>query len=284
MRSGLHTVAITILAGLALGERLALADPTVAECLAASDASAGFAKDHKLRAEKAQLLVCSAPTCPAEIRKDCLGHVDEVNGEVPTIIFEAKNGAGADLNAVKVTMDGEIVTQKLDGTALSVDPGEHSFTFETEGQPSVTKVLTVQQSQKDRHEVILLGPPAAPVGPSPAPTPEPSSAGMGTQRVIAIATGGVALVGIGLGAAFGGIAMSDKSSAENGCPNNRCTQAGSSKWSDAVTAGNVSTVGFIVGGVALAGAATLWFTAHRTPAASVQVGFGPGMMQMRGRW
>jgi hypothetical protein len=58
-----------------------------------------------------------------------------------------------------------------------------------------------------------------------------------------------------------------------------------SAWSSAVSAGNASTVGFIVGGVGAAGAAVLWFTAPgASAAASPQVGVGPGMLEVRGAW
>ena len=47
----------------------------------------------------------------------------------------------ADLTAVKVTMDHEVLSSALDGTALPIDPGIHTFTFEAAGQRPVTKSL-----------------------------------------------------------------------------------------------------------------------------------------------
>src|SRR5438105_11962894 len=82
-------------------------DPTTADCLGASEASLKLGNEHKLRAERAQLLVCATATCPADIRKECLARVDEVNAQIPTVVFSAKDPSGADLSAVKVTMDGE---------------------------------------------------------------------------------------------------------------------------------------------------------------------------------
>ena len=77
-------------------------------------------------------------------------------------------------------------------------------------------------------------------------------------------SGSVGLVGLGLGAAFGGIALSDKSSAQAACPGTLCqTPDGVSKWSGAATSANVATAGFVIGGVGLVGAALLWFTAPK---------------------
>jgi hypothetical protein len=140
----------------AAGLKAPAAGPKTAECLAASEASLKSAADHKLRAELSQLLVCAAPTCPKDIRKECEGRVDEVTQQIPTIIFAAKNGSGGDLSAVKVTMDGEVLAPKLDGTALSVDPGEHKFTFEVAGQPPVDKTLVLHEGEKDRREKMVL--------------------------------------------------------------------------------------------------------------------------------
>jgi hypothetical protein len=270
------------------------AGPSTAECLAASDASISADERHALRAERAQLLVCAAPSCPADIRKECARRVDEVNARMPTLIFAARDAAGADLVAVRVTMDGEPLADKLEGTAIPVDPGEHTFAFETAGQPAVTKKLVVQVAQKDRHELVVIGPPAAPAAPAapppstPAATPlsaAPESHGLGTQRVLAVAAGGLGVIGVGVGVAFGVMAIGQKNDAQNACPNNPCaTQDGANKWSSAGVTGNVATIAVIAGGVALAGGAVLWLTAPRAAGPGAQVGLGPGGVALRGTW
>jgi hypothetical protein len=53
--------------------------------------------------------------------------------------------------------------------------------------------------------------------------------------------------------------------------------------SQARSAGNISTVGFIVGGVGLAGAAVLWLTAGSSSSAP-QVGLGPQGVSVKARW
>jgi hypothetical protein len=292
-------VVSTVAATLVLAERTSFAaDPTTADCLAASDASLRLGNEHKLRAERAQLLVCAAPSCPEDIRKECLSHVDEVNAEIPTVIFAAKDAAGADLSAVKVMMDGEVLAERLEGSALSIDPGTHTFTFERAGQASVTKEFTIQQAQKDRRELITFAVPGAatatalqpsPAAPSPMETGQGGQRdqGLGTRRILAIVAGGVGVVGLGVGTAFGVVAMSKKSTAQGICPMTMCaTAVGVSDWNSASSAGTLSTVGFVIGGVGIAGAAVLWFTAPKSSprAPSTQVGFGPGSFQLKGTW
>jgi hypothetical protein len=224
--------------------------------------------------------------------------VDEVNAGIPTIIFAAKDSAGADLTAVKVTMDHEILSSVLDGTALPIDPGIHTFTFEAAGQHPVTKNVVIRQAEKDRRELVTFeAPPVAPRAEAAmeakggeqaraptAPGPEPTR-NIGTQKVLAIAAAGVAVVGIGVGTAFGLMAQSKKNDAQSVCPNQCATQDGVSMWSDAMVAGNISTVGFLVGGAALAAAAVLWFTAPRAAlGSSTRIGVGPGLLRVEGSW
>jgi hypothetical protein len=107
---------------------------------------------------------------------------------------------------------------------------------------------------------------------------------MGAQRTAALIVGGVGVVGIGIGSIFGLQALSKKSSAHDVCPDRCADQSGVSKWNDAVSAGKISTVGFVIGGVGLAGAATLWFTAKPTRVERTQVGIGPAGLQLKGTW
>lgn len=159
MKRRWSALSVAFAAGAALWSTRALAaDPTTADCLAASETSLKLGNQHKLRAERSQLLVCAAANCPGDIRNECVRRVDDVNHAIPTIIFEAKDGGGKDLSAVKVTMDGEVLVERLEGTALSIDPGEHTFVFETAGQPPLSKQFVIRESEKDRREAITLGP------------------------------------------------------------------------------------------------------------------------------
>jgi hypothetical protein len=268
------------------------ADPTTGDCISASEKSLALRNDHKLRAARAQLLVCASTNCPADIRKECARRVDEVNAAVPTIVFGAKDPTGNDLTAVKVTMDGDTITERLEGTAISIDPGAHVFTFQAAGQPLLTKEIVVREGEKERREVLQIGvrlvaPPAATVivpvpGPGPVAPPPPPPRPLGTQRVAALAVGAVGVVGLGVGAAFGGLAVSKHTQAVAACPGTGClTQNGVDLWNATHLDGNISTAALIVGGVALAGGVVLFVTAKPKP---VQVGLGPGSVMLKGEW
>ena len=153
------------------------------------------------------------------------------------------------------------------------------------------KELVLREAQKIERETISFGPPAAPpstsqpLAPQPVPAPPPPSergGGLGTQKILALVAGGIGVVGLGVGSAFGLVAIK-KSTAQSECPYLCATPDGVSKWSDAVSAANGATVGFVIAGVGLAGAAVLWFTAPRG-GMSTQVGLGPGALQVKGSW
>ena len=55
-------------------------------------------------------------------------------------------------------MDGELITDRLEGTAVPIDPGSHTFVFETAGKPPITKRFVIRESQKDRPEVVVFVP------------------------------------------------------------------------------------------------------------------------------
>jgi hypothetical protein len=274
-------------------------DPTTADCLAASESSLSLRGQHKLRAAREQLLVCAAASCPADVQVECARRVEEVNRAIPTIVFEAKDTEGTDLGSVRVEMDGQLLVERLEGTAISLDPGEHQFKFEAQGVPPLEKTLILREGEKGRHERVVFAPGApkkdepqvAPdkqglEQPPPSLPPSPSTKGNG-QRTIAFVVGGVGLAALGVGAVFGGLAASAKSDYEKHCgskigvPSGFCDSAGVEGHDRAASRAALAT-GFLVGGGALlATGAVLFFTA---PKATAEVGVTPGSVLVRGRF
>ena len=252
------------------------ADPTMADCLSASETSIKLRRDHHLREARQQLLECAALTCPVEVRSECERRVVAVNAAIPTLVFEAKDAAGNDLSAVTVTMDGKPLADRLEGTAISLDPGTHSFRFEAAGYAPSEKSFVLHEGEKDRRERIVFGAPpagahAAPPkgdGASPAAADRgSSSSSWGPLKTVGLVAGGAGIIGIGIGTAFGLMAASDKSNA-NCDANGYCA---SGPLSDAHSHATVSTVGFVAGGVLLAAGVTLVIFGPRGAAGSVQV-------------
>jgi len=129
---------------------------------------------------------------------------------------------------------------------------------------------------------------AAPVAAPPeAPPQKPSKAP-------AYVSWGVGLVGVGVGTAFGVMAMKDKHDLNGQCPNNSCPASSQDAVDAAKRNGNISTIAFGVGGAGLLLGTILYFSigsgsaeaAHSAPArgfAGLQRGramIGPGSVQL----
>ena len=239
-----------------------------AGCIAASEQALTLRKDGKLHDALQQLAICAEASCSSEVKADCAQRIDTVDAAMPTLVLGAKDGAGNDLYDVRVSMDGAPLTSRLDGRPLSIDPGEHAFTFEIDGTAPVEKKLVLREGEKDRHESVVLGPPPAPPAPAPSlampqlPPPPPASAALGTQKTLAIVGGGVGVVWVALGAWFGAFAASSQSQEKSDCGAKACNaRQATEDYDTARTDATVSTIAFVIGGAALAAGAVLWFTA-----------------------
>jgi hypothetical protein len=163
----------------------------------------------RIRRVAGAAMVAAAASCPVDVRNECVRKVADVNRSIPTIVFEAKDAGGNDLVAVRVTMDGTPLVERLEGTAVSIDPGEHSFTFQTADKVPVQRVFILREGEKERRERVVFGEakpaaapsPAAPLpGASASPSPEPAarSGGDSTRRVVGFVLGAAGLAGVGI--------------------------------------------------------------------------------------
>jgi hypothetical protein len=272
----------------------AAAEPTKDQCIDANEAAQSLRKVEKLREAEERLRVCVAAACPGPVRDDCAQRLTEVRAATPTIVFVVKDDADQDLSAVRVTMDGALLVDKLDGTAIALDPGEHHFTFDAEGRTRVERTLLVQEGEKDRHErIVLVSPSVAQPAPGPEAVPvavEPAAGSEGrSQRIAGLAAGSAGAVGVVLGSVFGIVSKSTYDHALHSECNdnvNGCQGTGKSDGQAAFAQATVSTVAFVAGGVLLGGGALLYFTAPRGPAVTVSpaVGAGSAGLVVHGRW
>ncbi len=155
-----------------------------------------------LRARE-RFIACAGEQCPGEIRKSCVGWLEDLDKLVPTVVFGA-SAQGRDVTEMRVTVDGAAVAERVDGKPVALDPGEHRFRFERAGEPPVEQTLILRAGEKERLVSIRFGPeaapPAAPIPPAPlAPeTPAPPS----RPSTTFYALGALGLAGLVAGAAL----------------------------------------------------------------------------------
>jgi len=290
------------LGGALLAHPASAAEPTKTQCIDANEAAQPLRKTGKLRAAEEKLLLCVRASCPAVVRDDCAQRLTELRAAEPTVVFSVRDEAEHDLTAVRVTMDGTEIATKLDGSAIAVDPGEHLFTFESEGRLKEARSLMLNEGNKGRAERIVLvapvvessAPPPPPVAEPMAPS-EPPPAPLGrTQRQIGIALGGVGLAGVVVSSIFGIAAKSLYDHAfTTECGSSvmlknpdQCLPLGVSDSNAAHNDATGATVGFIASGVFIAAGATLFFMAPKGVSVSITptVGAGGAGLGIGGGW
>jgi hypothetical protein len=242
----------------ARGAEAAVAEPAKAACAHGAEEGQRLRAQGKLREAREAFTACAAERCPALIRSDCSGWLVEVEAALPTVVIRASAGEhqARELYDVEVRVDGVLLTTRLDGRELPVNPGEHHLSFSAAGRATAEDTVVIRVGEKHRLLTVSLpsvhtaaAPPTA-VVPAPAPAPRPR---VGTAARVLLIAGGV---GLASAAAFGTSAWLDERSLRRGCAP-ACPEADV----DSVrTRLRIADVSLAVGAAALAGAAVLIWT------------------------
>jgi len=166
-------------------------------------------------------------------------------------------------DGLTVERDGVVLSAATWGTPLPTDAGQHTIVVQAPGREKFETSAMVEDGKTAEvtiPELVLLPepPPEEPTtttGTSSQPKDKPANPGA-WMKPVGFTLLGVGVVGLGLGTVFGIVAIDKNNQSRQNCdvddPTN-CSTTGFELRNEAMTAGNVSTVGFIAGAV-LAGA------------------------------
>jgi hypothetical protein len=221
---------------------------------------------------------------------------DALAPSVPRLSIHLAAGAPPD---TRITLDGVALAQADMDAMMPVDAGTHVVVVGTSAaerrlelsvadedvravtvDPRAPEPLVSQQSPKTAAQE------ARPPAQAPVVVEAPLSTGS-TQRTIAYAAGGAAILAVGLGTAWGLQAIGARNDPR--CTNGLCDPAGAEAQREGVDAGNRATAAFVVGGVLAATGVIIWLTAPR-PAAATSAWVGPtaqpggGGVRVGGTW
>jgi hypothetical protein len=146
--------------------------------------------------------------------------------------------------------------QTLDGRAIAIDPGRHTFHFETaDGSKADRQVLVTEGTQNQAVRVVLGSPRSVASTPPSASPAAPASADRAGSpwKTVGFVVGGAGIVGLAVGAVFGITALGDEGAAH--C--NASNQCIAEPLSHARSAALAADVGLVGGGVLLAGGTAL---------------------------
>lgn len=232
----------------------AFAAGSKAECVAASEKAQQLKDDRKLLQSREQFLACARDTCPPAVKKDCADQVADLDKRTPSVVFRAKDKNGQDLVAVHVTGDGAALTEQLDGRGIPLDPGQHTFRFEAQGNDPVEQKVVLAEGEHNRSITVQFGHPDV----APPPT-QPAKKG---APIGAFVLGGVGLVAMGVAPIFYAMGLSQKSTDEtapNGCKfTGGCSDSEINSIQTKLIIGDV----FMFGGAALLAGGIIWTIVH----------------------
>jgi hypothetical protein len=256
--------------------------------MAAAERAQRLRHEGRLLAARQLLLLCAQTECPGFVRNDCARWLSEVDDAMPSIVVHAVDGAGADVDDMRVDVDGTVVTAALDGKPIPMDPGAHTIHYERTGSSPIEERIVAVEGQKNRVlSVRFAALPAAGVplaGPSPAsPPPSPASpaaaehAGRDAPPSPLLPWSLVALgvAATGTGAVLYGSALADHSNMAESCaPTHSCSSASVASAKTRLYVG-----GAALAGGAIAAAAGVWLVvarAHDRSGGAVGVRATPG--------
>jgi hypothetical protein len=242
-----------------------------AACFDAASQGQVLRDQHKLVEARDKLRLCAQPSCPKSMQSDCAAWLDTTEKAIPTVVLSARDGEQRDVLDVTVTLDGQPLATKLDGQAIAVNPGPHTFRFERADGTAATEQVLLKEGEQARSVAVVLA--AAAAAPSPA---TPSSGSMRTVGWI-VGGAGVAAVVAGLVLVVAGSGDRGDCRSDGGCP----TQTALTKYNSGTPLLNAGYALLVGGGVATAAGAVLWLVSSRGAApespstADVRVGLAP---------
>jgi hypothetical protein len=177
----------------------AFAQEDMKACVAAYEGAQTSQKQGKYVAALDQAKACAQSGCGILVN-ECLKLYEDLSRDVPTFVFSAQDGDGKELVDVNVTVDGQLVFSKLEGTALPLDPGPHVIKFEAAGLPSAEVNHVARVGDRHRLVTAILGEKKKPeAAPAPGVLP-PSGPAREEPKGVPVATwvlGGVGVLSLG---------------------------------------------------------------------------------------
>ncbi|MGD0526909.1 MAG: hypothetical protein ABSE49_17310 [Polyangiaceae bacterium] len=198
----------------------AAADKAALVCIQSAEEGEKARKAGALLRARELFTQCQARECPTVLRHDCASWLEEAEHQVPSIVPGAHDPQGHDVVDARVSVDGTVVREHLDGSAIEVDPGTHVVRFESPGAVSAEVQVVVRIGEKNRAVLATLAPPVAPppvTPPAPPAPPPPRVAAVTTEPDRRVPPGAWLLGGVGVAAlgAFAYFGVVGKNDADN---------------------------------------------------------------------
>ena len=241
-----------------------------------------FLKAAEVLREASEMKVGPAERQGQQTAAKFLAEVEERTPKIEVKVFSPE------ASKVRVSIDGEDYV--AGEGAVHFNPGAHEVVAESPGYERWTRSVTLTEQKHEVIEITMQRPAAATS--DAAPEGEESKKG-GISPIPAFVAWGVGAVGIGLGIGFGVAAINATNDVldKYDCEDNQCPSSAEDDLNVAKLNGNISTAGFVIGGVGLAASIVLFLFSDMGPAGSgeeegetVEALVGPGYLGVAGRF
>jgi hypothetical protein len=275
MRLCRPTFAVTLLSMAGAAISPARADDVKRECVDAATLGQTLRDAGKLLAAREQMLRCARDECSV-VRPFCARWLNEIEGQIPSVVVRVLDPDGNDRTDAKATMDGRPL--KLDGKPTLLDPGQHLLVIEAPNAVRKEQKVLLVDREKSRLLNIQIAS-ARPPGESHPAAPTPRSQG-GIPTGVWI-LGGFGVAALGSGAYFGITARNELEHLKNSCSPS-CTDA---QTKTGRTDALVADISFGVGAAAIVGALVWAIMSPSRESASQKTSFsGVDVRPVAGGW
>jgi hypothetical protein len=169
-------------------------------CSAAYESAQRLRNETKLLAAREALIACNHPTCPADLRKDCVEWLDEVNRSLPSVVVQAIDSAGCDLVDGRLRIDDRLMTDRFNGKPVELDPGVHVATIEQRApHASISRRFVLSAGDKNRPLTASFAEPGAVCG---VPKRRHEDTELRPVPWFVYALGGAGLLSLGISSGF----------------------------------------------------------------------------------
>jgi hypothetical protein len=162
----------------------------------------------KLLESRVALRQCAAEACPALLQRDCVGWLDQIEPQIPSLTFRVTVDGKSRTDA-QVFIDGAHNSEPSVGKAVDLDPGAHHVRVVVPGLPAFEDRVMLSEGERYRMVQVALSSPAR-----PAPPP------LEKHRPVPLATyvlGGVAVAAAVSGGIFSASTASLESELQDSC-------------------------------------------------------------------
>ena len=197
-------------------------------CVAASEKGQQLRSSGKLVEAREQFNLCGRTECPKLIQQDCTQWMSEVLASLPSVVPGAKDKKGRDIVDARLSIDGKVVTETLDGKPIVVDPGVHSFVFEAKSAgaaPAVKEQFVIKPGEKNRLVSVTIATGDDGGATAAAGTTEPpADTSKSSPPIAAYVVGGLGIAALGAAGVMALLASSDARDLRSTCSPN-CKQS-----------------------------------------------------------